>query len=98
MTYIFQLFLTIHNKIIKFFINFIINNAFLNFSLQPRQLYKYELENLTFSSEYKVGIRASDTKNMRESALFWQTFKVPSCVEWHNYNFNICGKLNEKCY
>ncbi|XP_065369892.1 tyrosine-protein kinase receptor torso [Calliphora vicina] len=57
----------------------------------PRQLYKHQLENLTFSSVYKVGIRASNTKNMRESGLFWKTFSVPSCVVWHNYNFNICA-------
>ncbi|KAM7345614.1 tyrosine protein kinase receptor torso isoform 2-T2 [Cochliomyia hominivorax] len=57
----------------------------------PRQLYKHQLENLTFSSVYKVGIRASNIKNMRESELFWKTFSVPSCVEWHNYNFNICA-------
>ncbi|KAI8127299.1 Tyrosine-protein kinase receptor torso [Lucilia cuprina] len=57
----------------------------------PRELYKHQLENLTFSSVYKVGIRASNTKNTRESDLFWKTFTVPSCVEWHNYNFNICA-------
>ncbi|XP_058981650.1 tyrosine-protein kinase receptor torso [Musca domestica] len=57
----------------------------------PRQLYKYRLENLTFSSVYKVGIRATNTKNMKESELFWKTFRAPSCVQWHNYNFNICA-------
>ncbi|XP_075167235.1 tyrosine protein kinase receptor torso [Haematobia irritans] len=57
----------------------------------PRQLYKYQLENLTFSSVYKVGIRARNSKNMKESDLFWKTFRAPSCVEWHNYNFSICA-------
>ncbi|XP_073848893.1 tyrosine protein kinase receptor torso [Musca autumnalis] len=57
----------------------------------PRQLYKYQLDNLTFSSVYKVGVRAKNTKYMKESGLVWKTFRAPSCVQWHNYNFNICA-------
>uniref|UniRef100_A0A1I8P558 Fibronectin type-III domain-containing protein n=1 Tax=Stomoxys calcitrans TaxID=35570 RepID=A0A1I8P558_STOCA len=57
----------------------------------PRELFKYQLENLTFSSEYQVGIRARNSKNMKESALSWKTFRAPSCLEWHNHNFNICA-------
>ena len=65
----------------------------INVFFQPRQLYKYTMGNLTFSSEYRVGIRAINTKNMLESGLFWLSFKSPSCIEWHNYNFNICRKF-----
>ncbi|XP_054739173.1 tyrosine-protein kinase receptor torso [Anastrepha obliqua] len=57
----------------------------------PRQLYTYTLENLTFSAVYKVGIRAKNTNNSnKESEMRWLTITAPSCAEWYNYNFNIC--------
>ncbi|XP_037959349.1 tyrosine-protein kinase receptor torso-like [Teleopsis dalmanni] len=60
----------------------------------PRQLYTYTLENLHFSMEYSLGIRAKNPNTIsRESELFWSNFVVPSCVEWYNYDFNICAPL-----
>ncbi|CAD7013115.1 unnamed protein product, partial [Ceratitis capitata] len=64
---------------------------------QPRQLYTYTLENLTFSAVYKVGILAKNTKNAsKESAMKWLKIQTPSCAEWYNYNFTICPPFPPK--
>ncbi|KAL9920826.1 tyrosine protein kinase receptor torso isoform 1-T4 [Glossina fuscipes fuscipes] len=59
----------------------------------PQLLYTYQVENLSFSTTYKIGIRAKSTKGIKESELYWKSFRTPTCEEWFNYNFNICEPL-----
>ncbi|XP_067631715.1 tyrosine-protein kinase receptor torso isoform X2 [Eurosta solidaginis] len=57
----------------------------------PRQLYTFTLENLTFSAVYKIWIRAKNTNNAaKESEMNSFKIETPSCAVWYNYNFNIC--------
>ncbi|XP_036332414.1 tyrosine-protein kinase receptor torso-like [Rhagoletis pomonella] len=63
----------------------------------PRYLYTYTLENLTFSAVYKVGIRAKNTNNsVKESKMVWFNIQAPSCAEWYKYNFSICPPFTPK--
>ncbi|XP_055838653.1 tyrosine-protein kinase receptor torso isoform X2 [Episyrphus balteatus] len=55
-------------------------------------LFTYNLDNLTFATVYKIGIRATNTNDIsKESTLMWEEITTPSCTEWHNMNFNICA-------
>uniref|UniRef100_A0A1B0GC62 Uncharacterized protein n=1 Tax=Glossina morsitans morsitans TaxID=37546 RepID=A0A1B0GC62_GLOMM len=61
--------------------------------IKPQLLYSYQVENLSFSTTYKIGIRAKSTKGIKESELYWKSFRTPTCEEWFNNNFNICEPL-----
>ncbi|XP_055920947.1 tyrosine-protein kinase receptor torso isoform X2 [Eupeodes corollae] len=58
------------------------------------KFFTYNLENLTFSTVYNIGIRAMHTNDSsKESGMKWETITTPSCIEMHNTNFNICDPL-----
>lgn len=59
---------------------------------QPEQLYRHELKQLAFGTEYAIGVQALNTKNATlKSEIWWHVITTPTCLELSRDNVTLCA-------
>lgn len=57
----------------------------------PEELYRHELKQLAFATEYAIGIEALNTKNASlKSEIWWHVITTPSCLELFKDSATLC--------
>lgn len=58
----------------------------------PDELYRHELKQLEFGTEYAVGVQALNDKNETiKSEIWWHTVTTPSCLDLYKGNATLCS-------
>lgn len=58
----------------------------------PEELYRHELKQLAFATEYAIGVEALNTKNASlKSEIWWHVITTPSCLDLMKENATTCA-------
>ncbi|XP_037051902.1 tyrosine-protein kinase receptor torso-like [Bradysia coprophila] len=58
----------------------------------PEELFRHELKQLQFGTEYAIGVQALNVKNETlKSTIWWHVITTPSCLELNKNNGTLCS-------
>jgi len=70
----------------------LIKSEVINMKNFSKNLYRYNLKELNFGMEYKVGIAAENVETRKTSLILWRSIKAPSCTDWFKNELSQCAK------